>query len=338
LDPATLAALLDTWNVAAPRRLSPLAHGTNNLMLRLESPGGDYVLRVYANHADLERLHFEHAVLSHLQAAHLPFAVPAPLPTSTGEYYARAATESGEALATLTHLIPGQPPRRDDLQQARAAGAAIALLDGALGQIESAVAGQGVSWRSFGDLAHCHPLVPDPAAALGELPVPPDARRRLVQCYEWLMARIPGLYADLPQQLSHEDTDPGNLLMEGDRVTGVLDFEFCSRDLRAMDLTVALSWWPIAHFGTGDEWPIIEALAQGCAVHLRLDEAEIEAMPVLFALRGFTSLIHRLGRHRQGLSPLEAVTDRAHAALEREKWLQENDRQLGETIGKAFAR
>jgi homoserine kinase type II len=333
-----LAALLGTWNVAAPRRLSPLAHGTNNLVLRVESPGADYVLRVYANHADLERLRFEHAVLSRLQAAHLPFAVPAPLLTSTGEYYARAATESGEALATLTSLIPGQPPRRDDLQQARAAGAAVALLDTALGQVEPAVAGQGVSWRSFGDLAHCHPLVPDPASALADLRVPPDARRRLVARYEWLMARIPGLYADLPQQLSHEDTDPGNLLMEGSLVTGVLDFEFCSRDLRAMDLTVALSWWPVAQFGTGDEWPIIQALAQGYAVHQRLDEAEIEATPLLFVLRGFTSLIHRLGRHRQGLSPLEAVTSRAYAALERDEWLQENGRRLVETVGEAFAR
>ena len=42
------------------------------------------------------------------------------------------------------------------------------------------------------------------------------------------------------------------------RVTGVLDFEFCARDLRAMDLAVALTWWPVQHFGTGAEWPIMQ--------------------------------------------------------------------------------
>jgi len=168
--------------------------------------------------------------------------------------------------------------------------------------------------------------------------VSPDERRRLMARYEWLMARIPGLYADLLRQLSHEDCDPSNVLMQGPRVTGVLDFEFCSPDLRAMDLTVALSWWPIAQFGTGDEWPIIRALAQGYAAHLRLDTAEIAALPLLFELRGFTSLIHRLGRHRQGLSPLEDVTSRAYAALERAMWMRVNGQRLVEILGEAFTR
>jgi len=99
-----------------------------------------------------------------------------------------------------------------------------------------------------------------------------------------------------------------------------------------MDLTVALSWWPIAQFGSGDEWPIIRAVVQGYARHVTLTQAETEALPTLFQLRAYTSLIHRLGRYRQGISPLPAVADRAEAALAREDWLRANGERFVEIV------
>ena len=127
------------------------------------------------------------------------------------------------------------------------------------------------------------------------------------------------------------------MLMDGICVTGVLDFEFCTRDVLPMDLTVALSWWPLDQFGTGAEWPIIRAFARGYARHIRLAPQEIEGIPMLFELRAYTSLIHRLGRYRQGLSPLGAVTARAFAALEREDWLAANGARFVEELRRACA-
>ncbi len=118
------------------------------------------------------------------------------------------------------------------------------------------------------------------------------------------------------------------MLIEGERVTGVVDWEFCTRDVRAMDLTVALSWWPIQRLGSGDEWPIMRAFLRGYAQALRLTEPEIEALPLLLRVRSYTSLIHRIGRVRQGISPHEAAIDRARAAIEREEWLNVNVAQL----------
>lgn len=323
-----LAPLQHAWPLAGPWQVTPLAHGTNNTVQRVATPGGDYVLRVYRNHGDLGRLRFEHAILTRLAAADLPFALPVPLPTRTGELYVAIAGRDGEALATLTPLIAGEHPARERLDQARAAGAALGLLDAALGGVPADDLDQSVTWRSYGDLAHCHPLVPDPRAAIQTLPVPDTTRRRLTERYDWLMASIPALYASLPQQLVHEDYAPDNTLMDGTRVTGVLDFEFCTRDVRVMDLTVALSWWPVAQFGTGGEWPILAAVAQGYARHIALSAGEIAAVPTLFQLRAYTSLIHRLGRQRQGLSPMEAVVARAEAAIAREAWVAANGERL----------
>jgi len=327
-------AIRRAWGLPGPLRLAPLAHGTNNLVLRVETPAGDYVLRIYRNHADPGRLRFEHAILSQLGSAGLPFAVPTPIPTAAGEPFARlapAGDAEGAGLAALTALIPGAHPDRDDLAQAEAGGEAIGRLDAALARIAPPDPASAVSWRSYGDLEHCHPLVPDPRAVIAGLPLSGDARRRLLARYDWLLGCIPDLYATLPRQLAHEDCAPDNILMEGARVTGILDFEFCARDLRAMDLAVALSWWPVARFGTGGEWPIIGAVARGYGRRVALTDGELAALPALFTLRAYTSLIHRLGRHRQGLSAPEDATERAVAALEREDWLAAHGERLIET-------
>lgn len=343
METAALVRVLEAWDVAGPWRVSVLADGTNNLVYRAESAaGGGYVLRVYGNHADAERLRFEHAVLTQLEEMGLPFAVPAPLRTRAGATYAYVAVEDGSggggvALATLTRLIPGEHPVRENLEQAEAAGTALSLLDEALPRLGGMEDGsQGVSWRSYGDLEHCHPLVPDPRGAIGELPVAGETRARLAARYDWLMERVPSIYATLLRQLVHEDYAPDNMLMVGERVTGVLDFEFCSWDVRVMDLTVALSWWPVRQLGTGDEWPIIAAFARGYARYVRLAAAEIAALPALYELRAYTSLIHRLGRYRAGVSSMEAVVGRAHAALKREEWLWANGERLMETVRAAM--
>lgn len=331
-----LATFQRAWPLSGPWQARPLSRGTNNEVLLVETPAGSYILRVYGNHADLGRLRFEHSVMTWLQGVRLPFAVPVPLPTARGELYVCVESASGVRLASLTAHIPGEHPHGGDLAQARAGGEALGLLDVALGSMTSLAPRDGVSWRSSGDLAHCHPLVPEPLAAFRELPVAEDARRRLVAGYEWVMEHMPGIYATLLQQVIHEDFDMSNVLMDGERVTGVLDFEFCGRNVRAMDLAVALNWWPVNTLGTGDEWPIICALAMGYARYVTLTEEETAALPLLIHFRAFTSLIHRLGRYRQGLNSIESVVQRIDAALEREDWLYTNSQQLVECVRQAF--
>lgn len=342
-ETAALAALALFWpQVGAWQALAPQEGGTNHRAWRVETSTGLYILLLTENHADPRRLRFEHGVMERLAARGLPFALPLPLPTARGERFALVppsdaapdgAPATLAALATLAPLIPGAHPLRGDLPQAEAAGEALGLLDGALAGAAPPDPAEALSWRSAGDLTRCHPLVPDPRAALGELPIPEQARARLIERYDWLVAHIPAHYARLPQQLCHEDYDPSNVLMAGRRVTGVLDFELCARDARVMDLTVALSWWPVERFGSGDEWPIIAAFTRGYARHVALTAGEAEALPTLMLLRGYTSLIHRLGRHRQGLDSRAAVVARAEAALARDEWLRANSARLSAAVG-----
>ena len=41
-----------------------------------------------------------------------------------------------------------------------------------------------------------------------------------------------------PKQLIHGDLHYDNVLVEADKVSGLLDFEFCAYDWRAMELAV----------------------------------------------------------------------------------------------------
>ncbi|HEX8729775.1 MAG TPA: phosphotransferase [Ktedonobacterales bacterium] len=318
---------------------APLKRGTNNLMYRVETAIGVYALRVSGAQVDERRLSFECDILAQLGAAGLPFALPMPLITASGARWLRLENEgdvAGPALATLTALIAGAHPQRDDLAQAAGAGEALGLLDEALAALRLDQPALGIDWRSTGDLTRCHPLVPDPPAAIGALPLSAEETHRLIANYEALIAASAPLYASLPRQLSHEDFDPGNILMLGERVSGVLDWEFCAVDLRAMDLVVALTWWPVERFGSGDEWPILAALARGYGRARTLDHAEVATIPTLFLLRAYTSLIHRLGRWRAGLSPLEHVLWRAQAALERDDWLRANGERLIQLVDEAL--
>jgi homoserine kinase type II len=339
LDPVVLSWM---WPLLGPPEaltLSPMRGGTNNTLYRVTSamPGAPaYVLRLAAPHHDVPRAGLEYAVLTKLEQQGLPFSVPTPLLTMAGSSAGSAGTHDDTAIMTLTRFIPGVSPDLTNLEQAEAAGAAIGALDVALAKVALPDETVAESWRSVGRLDQITPLVPDPPAAIATLPISSEARERLQTGYAGVMARLPALHATLPRQLCHEDAATTNVLMDGARVTGILDFEFLSQDVRVTDLTVALVWWVAGVLDSGAEWPVIAALARGYGRSLRLTAPEIEAVPTLYRMRGYTSLIHRLGRQMQGLSSMEHVVARAEAALRWQEWLDANGARLVAVVQEAM--
>jgi homoserine kinase type II len=316
------------WPIPGPWQMRPLAGGTNNLIQLVETDAGRYVLRIYQNHADLKRLRYEHAVLDRVQAAKHPFQVPAPIPTRSGETIVRLPGENGEALAVLSRFLPGSTPDRENLEQTWAAGQALAELERALGMGEPPTGPDLAGPPPIGDLRGRLWLDDDPFEMLRRLPLDTETRPRLISLLQQTLDAIPRLYATLPQQLIHADYDPGNMLMEGNRVTGVLDFEFSGVDLRVMDLANALMWWPSDLLGTGKEWSVIEAFGRGYAAQLPLLPVEVEAIPAIMCLRSVGSLLHRAVRYQQGLSSQEAVLARVSYLFWREDWLRANQDEL----------
>ena len=321
-----LDALLDAWPVAGPRRLRPASAGLNNLSHFVRTPAGSYFLRVYRNTNDAARIRYEHALLLGLQRAGLSFAVPLPLATRGGDTYAVAAGGGEEVVAALFPVIPGEHPERGDAAQAAACGEALGELDAALARTETAPSLPALGM--YGDLYHVHPLVPDPLALPGELPLAATGAPRLRAALEELLALVPGLYGRLPRQIIHSDLDRSNVLMQGNSVSGLLDFEFASPDVRAMDFAVGVWGFSRWAWGTGREWPLIEAFAGGYGRRVALEASELESLPTLLRLRDATSLVFWAGRRRQGLATEEDVASRATGLLGLDDWLRAHGDEL----------
>ncbi|GAC1447487.1 MAG: hypothetical protein PVSMB4_02980 [Ktedonobacterales bacterium] len=305
-----------------PWRLSPLDSGTNNLVQVVETPELDrYVLRIYGRHSDITYIRYELAIVTALQEAHLPFCVPAPVPTRSGETVLRVPADGGEMLATLWPFIQGSHPQAHDLDRARAAGQALAVLDDALAQARIPVTPDAVPRLAYGDLGR-YPLPGDLRAVIARLPLDQDSVVRLMELMDRACVTIPVLYGTLPQQLIHSDYDGSNVLLEGNRVTGIVDFEFTHTDLRALDLVIALWWWTDSSLGSGSEWEIADAFGRAYVSRQPFLPVEVEALPLLFQFRAATSLLHGAGRYLQGLASEADLRRRVKRILAWDDWLK----------------
>lgn len=331
IQESDLSNLLIAWPIKPPSTLTPLVGGTNNRAWLVETGGGSsYVLRLMTGIVDLPRVRYEAALLAALRDTSLPFQLPLPLHTRTGDILLLVEQDDVEsAIATLTPFLPGHIPTRNAVNAALA-GIALAQLDAALATISasSLPSNTGVSYFLYGDLSHCHPLVPNPFAAVEHLLEPAQAQAisailELAQGdWETLSAQ------NLPQQVLHRDLGPGNMLMENERVSAILDFEFAGVDRRVFDLCVAISWWPVRLMGTGQEWELIDTFGRAYTAYVPLSEEELFALPATLRLRDTTSLVYRIGRYIAGQESAQTIQERTQHSLWREAWLEANHETL----------
>lgn len=80
----------------------------------------------------------------------------------------------------------------------------------------------------------------DPLTVVQILSLGLEEQRRVSQLLSEAIEPAPHLYATLPIQTIHADYVTPNILVENDRVVGILDFEFATRDLRLLDYLSSL--------------------------------------------------------------------------------------------------
>ena len=325
-----LTNLENVWPIEKPLSFSPLRGGVNNQVWKVEtSDGQSYVLRLIPDKNYVEHIRYEVAVLNALSEKPLSFLLPVPIRTRDGDSIGDIEQENGEAIfGILTPLLPGRLHDRNASAIAVNAALALAQLDSAFAEISEVDISEGVPlFATFGKLESCHPLVPDPLVAVEKIPV---AAEQVAQIRHFLSDVIESASSlrDLPLQFVHRDYDPSNILVEGQSVTAVLDFEFVGLDLRVLDLCVALSWWPVDVMGTGKEWELIDVFGRTYCAHFPLREEELFAIPDVFRLRDATSFVYRMGRYLTGLEKDERMQNRVKHSLWREEWMVANRERL----------
>lgn len=320
-----LQTILTHWTLRGPVTLRPVEAGGNNLTHFVDTPAETYFLRTYKNHADPERVRSELALLDHLGRAGLPFDMPVPVRTSSGELMAQV---DGEMLV-LTSALPGHLPNRENPEQIHAAGAALGMLNRAMAMLPAQVA-RPVAGSLHGNLKTVHPSVPDPLAAAEQLPVDAEQKRHLSLLLESLGGEAGRLYETLPRQVLHNDYVPQNVLMLGIRVSAVLDFEFAAVEVRPMDLAVGLGVWSYRAWGTSRQWRLVDAFGSGYLKEYPLTTTEREALPVLMQLRPVVGLIFHMGRHLDGHLAEEKLLPWVEYVFQVQRWLGQYGSKLVE--------
>ncbi len=258
-----LARFLVGYNHGELVSAKGIAEGVENSNYLVDTTTGRFILTLYEKRVDLADLPFFFAMIDALADAGNP--VPRALPDRTGQVI---QTLEGRP-ACLIEFLSGVSVSHPTVEQAHATGAALGALHRSLRTFALTRA------NSMG-VAAWPTLFADCAADLDT--IQPALRDRVGGALDAVLSDWP---TDLPTGAIHADLFPDNVLMLGDRVTGLIDFYFACTDIVAYDVAITHSAWSFDAKGQPLDPAIGRALLAGYATQARLSDAEVAALPFL---------------------------------------------------------
>ena len=258
-----MSALLARYDAGALVSAKGIAEGVENSNYLVETTTARFILTLYEKRVDAGDLPFFIAFLDHLGARGCP--VPRFIPDRDG----RQVQEVAGRPAALIEFLPGVSLSTPTPAQAKATGAA-------LGTMHLAARGFDQARPNKLGLAGWHALAGRCGEQLDQ--IRPGLGARVADELAFLDAHWPRA---LPRAVIHADLFPDNVLMLGDRVTGLIDFYFSCTEIRAWDLAVTHSAWCFSADGRDFDAAAGAALIDGYAATHGLSAAEHDAFPVL---------------------------------------------------------
>ena len=287
LDRVDLEAVLGRYDVGELEDFWPAAHGieNSNYFVRTISKGMpcEWVLTI------LEQAPNAGAVFAPL----LDLCFEAGLPVARVRRNATGHLQDalhGKPLL-LTPRLPGSHPQQTSAAQVAALGSAIAKLHLTTRNPHFATPNhpRDEDWLRRTAQSVCGQVTADAAQLLER------SRRRVASLLHSLGT------AALPAGIIHGDLFRDNVLFDGDRLTGLLDFHHASRGWLIYDLAVAANDWCSESDGTLDEGKA-NALLATYHRHRPLTRGRNRAFPRFHDLRRIGLLAVPAVRRRQGAS------------------------------------
>ena len=180
----------------------------------------------------------------------------------------------------LAPHLTGQRMQPNDPDQAYAVGEALAELHQGLAKVQPHVRPDFPEYNMYRrTLLHLRGTLPTVPGALGlqETPEGWHRLRRFMMLAKQFQVAPPVPDENLHWHIVHGDFFGANLLYNGERVSGVLDFKFARPDYRVREfaetlLRVANDFGPLF-------WGTARSFVEGYAQHVNLTRAEIELAP-----------------------------------------------------------
>lgn len=231
LSAEDLAELVAHYEVGTLRSAKGIAEGVSNSNWLIETADvdgdatGRYILTMYERRIALDDLPFFLGLLDHLSDA------GAPVPRTIHDRDGALWRMWGDKAVALIEYLPGISVGKPSADQARAVGAALAEIHLAAQDFGQQRANALDLDANIATLDRCGP---GPLAAIDPALASIAVRGRA------LAEAWPG---DLPRSVIHSDLFPDNVLMLGDRVTGLIDFYFACTGAMALDLATTHAAW-----------------------------------------------------------------------------------------------
>lgn len=302
-----LARLLRRFDVGEGVALKGIAEGIENSNFLLETTRSRYILTLYEKRVSARDLPFFLDLIEHLAAHGLP--VPRALRDRGGE---RVQEVAGRP-ACLIEFLPGLAVSEPTPAKARAAGEA-------LGRLHRAGADFAAERSNGLGVPEWQPLLDRCGAGMDA--IAPGLHERVSQALAAVEAAWPH---HLPRAVIHADLFPDNVLMLGDRVTGLIDFYFACTDVRAYDLAVMHSAWTFDGSGERYDDGVGRALVEGYDRAFGLSSAERDGLSVLARGACIRFLLTRAWDWLN--TPVDALVTRKDplAYLRRLQWYEQED-------------
>ena len=299
--------------------------GVNNHVFVVKSSKlpESFVLRMYNNGNNKEKVICEHEVLRQLSQVKLGFQVPNSIEliddNNEGSRLKHniAFLSNGSCVSAFKFIVGSCPY----LSCCFTIGATLGELTLALATIDKTLI--NTTRHPFYDIFYSHELISrDVFFNCLSDPVFSSHQNSL----NFLVAELHQLETkslhqlSLPKQIIHGDLQYENVLCDQGVVTAVLDFEFVTFDYRVMDLAICLS----KYVGENDPFQYIEPCLQGYSHHVTLTPQEIEFLPTCIIVRVVWSLVYFMGRIVAKEEVPATLCNRLENYCQRVRWCHAN--------------
>jgi homoserine kinase type II len=221
VTPEELAAWLTRYAIGAVHEFEPISTGIENTNYFVTADKGRYVLTLYER-LPAEELPFYLNLIAHLASAGVQ--APAPEPDRSGALWSILNGKPAGLVARLEGAAVAQP----DVAHCAAAGAVLAQMHVAAGSYRSRLSNRrGPGWWR--------------QAARAVRPFLSAEQNALIASELKFQSSLSKVR--LPRGAIHGDFFCDNVLFEGTRVSGVIDFGFAATDAYIYDLAIAVNDW-----------------------------------------------------------------------------------------------
>ena len=268
---AELTAWLGDYSLGQLLELQAIASGIENTNYFVTTSNGRFVLTLFEK-LSADELPFYLNLMAHLARHGIP--CPCPVANRRNQFLG----ELNGKPACIVSRLSGKSTTAPNIAQCAAIGAM-------LGQMH--IAGQSFSQ-----------IMPNPRGAAWRTATAPQMRPFLDAEQAELLDNEVALHARqnwaaLPQGVIHADLFRDNVLLEGNRIGGLIDFYFACSDALLYDMAITVNDWCMNTGGTLDATRTQGFLRAYHAVRPLLD-SEREAWPLLLRLAALRFWLSRL--------------------------------------------